>query len=207
MTDLPTSLGDDLRADVHRLYGRSSLSLVVKAALARRTFRPILTLRLCQHVAGRRALAWLVIPVRLAHRATCRRAGIDLPWRTAVGPGLAINHGWGLVVSYRAVIGSNVTLFDGVTLGQRDRIARDGARETSYPVLGDDVWIGPNAVVVGPATIGRGGRIAANAFVDFDVPAGGLVAAPKATVISTTAPADVRNPAPVRPRSVSGPGQ
>ncbi|MDO8412873.1 MAG: hypothetical protein Q7S51_03665 [Gallionellaceae bacterium] len=44
---------------------------------------------------------------------------MDFPWQTKSGGGLALTHGWGLVISPGAKIGKNVTLFHGVTLGSR----------------------------------------------------------------------------------------
>lgn len=187
MPDLSTTI----RADLTRYYGRHSLPLLVRAVLLERTFRVVLTLRLCQ--------AAPVLPLRVAaivaHRIASAKAAVDLPWRTRIGPGFRLFHGWGAVVNTEAVIGADVSLFHGVTLGQGDRIAEDGSRTTGYPVIADEVWIGPHAVVVGGVTIGRGARIAAGAVVSRDVDPGTMVAGNPATVVRTGVPADVLNPA------------
>lgn len=186
-----------LAADTHRACGRSGAWPMLRRALGDRTFRCLATLRLCQALARRRlGRALLLVPARLLHRWACGRAGIDLPWRTDVGPGLAIMHGWGLVVNGAARIGRNVTLFHGVTLGRRDRIAPDGTRETRSPVIEDEVWIGPHAVIVGGVTVGRGSRIAAGAFVTEDVPPRSVVVGNPAAVVRRDCTPDVWNPAP-----------
>jgi serine O-acetyltransferase len=65
----------------------------------------------------------------------------------------------------RTVIGKNFNIANGVAIGQANRGKLKGA-----PVIGDNVWIGPNAVVVGAIRIGNDVMIAPGAFVNFDVP-------------------------------------
>jgi serine O-acetyltransferase len=124
-------------------------------------------------------------------------AAIDLPWRTSIGAGLGVTHGWGLVVAAGARIGCNVTLFHGVTLGRRDQIAADGARRVGYPVIEDEVWIGPHAIVVGAVTIGCGSRIGGGAFVNFDVPPRSIVSGNPGAVVRQDCTPDVMNRAPL----------
>jgi serine O-acetyltransferase len=180
-----------IKADLTRYYGRYSPALLARAVLLERTFRVVLTLRLCQAAPSR--------PLRIAavvlHRIASGKAAVDLPWKTRIGPGFRLFHGWGAVVNTESVIGADVSLFHGVTLGQGDRIAADGSRTTGYPVIEDEVWIGPHAVVVGGVTIGRGARIAAGAVVTRDVEPHTMVAGNPATVVRTGVPADVLNPA------------
>lgn len=186
----------DLRADTYRLFGRSSPWLVWRAYWLQPSFRVVVTLRLCQAAnqlsPGLRLAA--LLPARVLHRLACRSAGLELPWRTRMGPGLAVTHGWGLVVSEGAKVGANVTLFHGVTLGQHDRIDASGQRHTRYPVIEDEVWIGPHAIVVGGITVGRGSRIAGGALVNRDVPPHCLVLGNPGRVVKTGCVADVANP-------------
>lgn len=163
---------DALKADTHREFGRFSWPLVARGVALRQAYRVLVTLRCCQAAQqSRPAIRWLVLtPARILHRLACQWAGIELPWPTVVAPGLALTHGRGIVVNAGARIGSNVTLFHGVTLGQRDHIDSEGRRFTTYPVIEDDVWIGPHAIVVGGVTIGKGSRIAGGAYVFESVP-------------------------------------
>ncbi|HXD41992.1 MAG TPA: serine acetyltransferase [Ramlibacter sp.] len=183
------------KADTWRQFRSFSWPLALQGVIVRRNYRAVATLRLCQWMAQRPPLVSRpLLPVaRILHRFACHAAGIDLPWKTSIGPGLALTHGWGTVVNEHALIGSNVTLFHGVTLGQRDRIAADGSRLTGYPVIEDDVWIGPHAVVVGPVTIGRGSRIAAGACVFENVPAHSIVMGNPARVVKSDCAPDVMN--------------
>ncbi len=185
-----------LRADTHRQFGRYSAALVLKGFLARRNFRPIVTLRLCQAARGHGATRLLLPLLKIAHRLCTHWAAIDFSWQTKIGGGLAITHGWGLVVSPGAVIGANVTLFHGVTLGRRDRIAANGERQTGYPVIEDEVWIGPHAIIVGGVTIGRGSRIGGGAFVTSDVPPYSIVSGNPSVIVRSNCTPDVMNPAP-----------
>lgn len=184
-----------LKADTYRLFGHSSGWLVVKGILSNPAFRVVATLRCCQ-AADRCAvpLRWLLlIPARLLHRLASQLAGIELPWRTAVAPGLALTHGRGIVVNAGARIGSNVTLFHGVTLGQRDHIDDDGRRFTTYPVIEDEVWIGPHAIVVGGVTIGKGSRIAGGAYVYESIPPYSTVLGNPGNIVKSNCTPDVDN--------------
>ena len=120
-------------------------------------------------------------------------AAIDLPWRTNIQGGFCVTHGWGLVVSEGAKIGSNVTLFHGVTLGRRDRIGEQDQRITDYPIVEDDVWIGPHAIIVGGVTIGQGSRVAGGAFVTKDVAPHSIVGGNPAVLLKLNCTPDVMN--------------
>lgn len=89
---------------------------------------------------------------------------------TSIGKGLSLLH-WGpMVISHIAVIGDNCTLSQGVTIGLAPRGDKRGA-----PTLGDRVWVGPNAVLVGNIRIGSNVLVGPNAFVNFDVPDNSIV--------------------------------
>ena len=102
--------------------------------------------------------------------------GIELDYKTTVGPGLALQHGVGLVVHQRVVIGSGCTLRNGVTIGERP--PRGGV-----PVVGDSVDVGVNAVILGPITIGNGAVIGAGSVVIRSINAGDVVAGNPARLI------------------------
>jgi serine O-acetyltransferase len=186
----------DIKADVVRYCGDYTVSSLFRLALTDRTFRVVATLRLCQMVDELpHALKILaLLPCRLLHQISQQLAAMDLPWRTKISPGFRIIHGWGLVVNQKAIIGRNVTIMHGVTIGQKDRIA-DDVRQSSYPVIEDEVWIGPHAVIVGGVTVGRGSRIAPGTVVICDVAPHSIVGGNPSRVIATEAPSDVLFPA------------
>jgi len=99
---------------------------------------------------------------RLAARLWKSVPGLDLSG-TPIGPGLFISHGQGTVLSAER-IGADLWVHQGVTVGWDYQ----GARR---PVIGDGVFIGAGAKILGAITVGDGARIGANAVVVCDVPA------------------------------------
>ncbi len=91
--------------------------------------------------------------------------GIEIHPAATVGKSLFIDHGMGVVVGETAVIGNNVLLYQGVTLGGTGK--ETGKR---HPTVGNGVVIGAGAKVLGNITIGDNSYIGANAVVIKDVP-------------------------------------
>lgn len=87
-----------------------------------------------------------------------------------IGPGLYIGHPFGITINPNAVIGRNVNIHKGVTIGRENRGARKGV-----PVIGNCVWIGINSTIVGHITIGDDVLIAPNTFVNCDIPSHSVV--------------------------------
>ena len=105
--------------------------------------------------------------------------GIEIHPTAEIGQRLFIDHGMGVVIGETAVIGDDVTLYHGVTLG-----GVTWAPGKRHPTLEDDVVVGAGAQVLGPITVGKGARVGANAVVLKDVPDGatmvGVAARPAA---------------------------
>jgi len=184
-----------IRADAFRVTGKMlSVSSILALAAVNRTFRPVFTLRVCQWSRGQ--FLPLQLAARIFHRWAQAKAGMDLPSVLRAGPGLILVHGWGIVVNKDAHIGSNVTLFNGVVIGRKDKIALAG-RETEYPVIGDDVWIGPHAIILGGVRIGDGAIVGAGSVVTKDVPDRSVVVGNPARIVRSDALPDVMNRVPV----------
>ncbi len=96
--------------------------------------------------------------------------GIEIHPAATIGEGLFIDHGMGVVIGETAEIGSNVTLYQGVTLGGTGFDA--GKR---HPTVGDDVTVGSGAKLLGPIHVGNRAKIGANSVVIHDVPDGATV--------------------------------
>ena len=107
---------------------------------------------------------WVVFP-RLLNTFSRFLTGIDIHPGAKLGPGLFIDHGMGLVIGETAELGSNVTLYQGVTLGGTGK--EKGKR---HPTIGSNVTIGAGAKVLGPITIGNNVKIGAGSIVLKDVP-------------------------------------
>jgi serine acetyltransferase len=103
--------------------------------------------------------------------------GIELRFKTEVGPGLRLYHGQGLVVHERTIIGANCTLRHGTTIGNKS------ASDSLCPVLGNDVDVGAQAIILGAIRIGDGAVIGAGAVVVKDVAPGVTVVGNPARVL------------------------
>ena len=97
--------------------------------------------------------------------------GIEIHPGATIGQGLFIDHGMGLVVGETTKIGNDCVLFHNVTLGGTGK--HEGKR---HPTLGDNVFVGTGAIILGPVKIGSNVRIGANTFIYMgDVPDGATV--------------------------------
>ncbi len=111
-------------------------------------------------VGGHRHLAMIVM--------ACARAasGAEIHPRARIGKGLALPHSFGVVIGWVVEIGDGCIIDQCVTLGLR-RLDEPG-----QPRIGNRVFIGANAVLLGPITVGDGATVGAGAVVLEDVPAG-----------------------------------
>lgn len=95
---------------------------------------------------------------------------VEIPYCVSIGEGLYIGHPYCITINPKAKIGKNCNIHKGVTIGQENRGERAGV-----PHIGDCVWIGVNATIVGGITIGDDVLIAPNAFVNCNVPSHSIV--------------------------------
>jgi serine O-acetyltransferase len=101
----------------------------------------------------------------LAARIYSQLTGVEIHPGATIGRRLFIDHGMGVVIGETAVVGNDVLLYHGVTLGGTSSV-----RERRHPTIGDRVTIGAGASVLGPVTIGHDSIIGANAVVVTDAP-------------------------------------
>lgn len=94
----------------------------------------------------------------------CRKYGIEIKTNTKIGEGFCMIHPYNITVSPFAVLGKNVNMYKGSTIGNNT------GNPKGAPVIGNCVQIGINATVIGGITIGDDVLIAPNAFVNQDVP-------------------------------------
>lgn len=107
--------------------------------------------------------------------------GIDLPCEAMVGRRLIIEHFGGIVVSGDAVIGDDVVIRNGVTIGLKRK------NERGAPTIGNGVDIGAGAKILGAIRIGHGAVIGANAVVLTDVPDHALAVGIPARIVKRSA--------------------
>lgn len=96
---------------------------------------------------------------------TARKTGIEIHPGAQIGKGLFIDHGNGVIIGETAIIGNNVTLYQGVTLGGTGK--EKGKR---HPTIGDNVMISAGAKVLGSFTVGENSKIGAGSVVLSEVP-------------------------------------
>lgn len=167
-------------ADLYRKTGRRGAKALIKALVTDAGFKHAFWFRTagaCRaHPRLRRLLYPLVWAVynRLQHKH-----GVFIPPTTRVGPGLYLEHLGDIFVNGRAVIGKNCNLGNGVTIGQTNRGARRGV-----PTVGDNVFIGPGAKIIGDVAVGDNAAVGVNCVVVEDVPEDAVVAAVPGRVVS-----------------------
>ena len=156
---------DIFRKDIYRYYG------TYRETLFQRLFRPP---ELRYIYCFRRCNQALPKPLNSYYRRRLKRLShkthIQIGSTAKIGEGFFIGHYGRLGINYQAVLGRNVNVAPGVTIGETARGPKKGC-----PVIGDDCWIGTNAVVVGSIRIGNNVLIAPLAFVNFDVPDNSIV--------------------------------
>ncbi|WP_303786426.1 serine O-acetyltransferase [Azovibrio restrictus] len=119
--------------------------------------------RLAHWLWGHR-LRWLA---RFTAHLSRWLTGIEIHPGATIGRRFFIDHGMGVVIGETAVIGDDVTLYHGVTLG-----GTSWHKGKRHPTLADRVVVGAGAKVLGPITVGAGAKVGSNAVVTRDVPAG-----------------------------------
>ncbi|MGH3354174.1 MAG: serine O-acetyltransferase [Nocardioides sp.] len=120
----------------------------------------------------------LTVVHRIWNRRMTSRHHVDISPRSVIGPGLLVMHHHGLIVG-PSQIGGNCVLHQNVTIGQRVAGGDQGV-----PRIGDNVWIGPGATIVGAIVVGSGSTISAGAVVTRDIPERSLVAGNPGRVIT-----------------------
>lgn len=148
------------KKDLYRYYGDGGEPFLKKV------FRPLEL----KHIAlYRKANMCKFLPLKLFYMLRLLRMSdktlIQIPARTKIGEGLYIGHLGRVIIHPDSVLGKNINIGTGVTIGKENRGKRKGA-----PIISDNCWIGTNAVIVGNVKIGRDVLIAPLTYVNFDVP-------------------------------------
>ena len=102
---------------------------------------------------------------RKISQKTARQTGIEIHPGATIGKGFFIDHGSGVIIGETAIVGDNVTLYQGVTLGGTGK--ETGKR---HPTIGDNVMISAGAKIIGSFTVGENSKIGAGSVVIEEVP-------------------------------------
>lgn len=125
------------------------------------SFRVILRYRLAHKLYLKGHYFW----ARWISQRGARKTGIEIHPGATIGRGLFIDHGSGVIIGETTVIGDNVTLYQGVTLGGTGK--EQGKR---HPTLEDNVMVSAGAKILGSFTIGENSKIGAGSVVLEEVP-------------------------------------
>lgn len=172
-----TDIKRHIKADLHRLFpGDFSYKKLIRA-MGAKGFKFMFFYRLKQH-----SNPLISLPAKFMARLLMYRYGYQIPSATHIGEGFFIGHFGPVVISAQSKIGQNCNIAHCCTLGAA-RGKRSGA-----PQVGDFVWIGTGAVLVGNIKIENHVMIAPNAFVNFDVPPHSIVIGNPGKIISKQNP-------------------
>lgn len=170
-----------IKADLFRYGGLSGTKGLIKG-LRIPGFRYMYLLRKIS-TYKRYSLLWLFftfLKTRYSYKY-----GFQIPSTTQIGEGLFVGHYGTIVINGKVKIGKNCNIAHGVTIGQANRGKLKG-----YPTIGDNVWIGTGAVIVGNITLGSNVLIAPNSFVNTDVPDNSLVIGNPCQIVNKENPCD-----------------
>lgn len=139
------------------------------------------------HIAHKLWVSKIFLISRMISQFSRFLTGIEIHPAAKIGKNFFIDHGMGVVIGETSVIGDDVTIYHGVTLGgispaENSNLQRNLKR---HPTIMNNVIIGSAAQVLGPVTIGRCARIGANTVVLKDVPEHATMVGNPAKNIST----------------------
>ena len=165
-----------LRYDLYRSTGEKSLKAFISRLLFSYPFRFIVFFRLAKQYPKTNPIGLFF---RFLYRRYGMKCGIQIPLSVEIGKALHLPHFGGIVVNSKSRIGDNCTLLHNVTIGNTKRGKKQGA-----PTIGNNVYIGPGAVIVGGIEIGDNVLIAPNTYVNSDVASNSIVVGNPAKIIS-----------------------
>ena len=139
------------------------------------------------HIAHKLWVSKIFLIAKMISQLSRFLTGIEIHPAAKIGKNLFIDHGMGVVIGETSVIGDDVTIYQGVTLGgiSPAENSKEQRNIKRHPTIMNNVIIGSAAQVLGPVTVGRCSRIGANTVVLKDVPEHATMVGNPAKNIST----------------------
>jgi serine O-acetyltransferase len=169
-----------ISSDLYRYNGVKSLSAFFRSYFQIPGFKYTFWLRLARFFKEKIYLFPLYAFSRWRLMRLQYRHGISIPYNAQIGSGLYIGHFGGIIINAEAVIGKNCNLNHGVTIG-----ITYGGKYPGSPRIGNNVYIGPGAFIIGGIEIGNNVAIGAHTLVNYPVADNAVVVGPPGKVIST----------------------
>ena len=172
------TLKEIINADLYRYYGENSFKIFLRAFFIDPGFKYSYFLRKSNYYKEKNSkLLYYYFYWRL-NRYKYKFGFIIYP-SCKIGKGLYIGHFGRVIINAKVEIGCNVNISPGVTLGETYR-----GKNKGVPKIGNNVWIGTNAIIVGNVIIGNNVLIAPAAYVNFDVPDNAVVVGNPGKIVS-----------------------
>ena len=153
-----------IKADLYRYSGAKGFRKFLYTYNRKPGFRYTFWMRAAGYLHNKKLLTiFYFFSSWLRHRLEIKY-GISIPHTTQIGEGLFIGHFGCIVVNEKSVIGRNCNLSHGVTIGQKNRGQFKGC-----PIIGDNVYIGPGAMIIGSVNIGSNVAVGGNSVVTKNV--------------------------------------
>lgn len=140
------TLKEMIESDKFRIYGKNKVPLFFFLHEPSLHFI-ILQRKTHYHFINHHYLSFFFSNLKMVRMS--RKYHFQIPYTVSFGPGLTICHYGRVIIAPNVQIGGNASIFTGVTIGSTLR-----GKHMGIPTIGNDVWIGPNAVIVGKINIG-----------------------------------------------------
>ena len=164
MRKLNYSLKELVLADLYRYEGKTDTKSFLHAYATYEGFKFSVWLRMCSVARKKKLTKIFILPIcRMIYRHYKYKYGYDIPYAIEIGPGLQIFHIGGIVFS-PAKCGKNITLSQNTTVGMT---IHNGKKQ--YPVLQDNIYIAPGAIIIGDITVGSDVAIGSNSVLKKSV--------------------------------------
>ena len=166
------SLKKELSQDIVAIYdGDPAAKSHEEVLLAYPSFEAIMIYRIAHQLSLLKLDLFARILASIAHRST----GIDIHPKAVIGKSFCIDHGTGIVIGETAVIGNNVKMYQGVTIGALS-VSKNQQNEKRHPTIADNVTIYARTTILGGNTIiGKNSIIGGNVWLTKSIPEGSKI--------------------------------
>ncbi len=177
LRELRELLKGDFGRGFNEKEGKSKVGTFFHLYLRSQGYKYVLYMRLSKYFYSKKLCFPIYVLCRMMLRRCKIKYGIDIPCHTKIGKGLLISHFGGIFFHENAIIGDNCFILNGVTVG-------NNCRTDDAPVIGDSVFIGTGAKIIGDVKVGNNVKIGANAVVVKDIPDNSIVGAPLGVILN-----------------------